>query len=205
MKAIFIETRYKKNIRLPASMIKGLPKKIGLFSVVQFMSSFEGLKRQIESTGRYVKIFKTKHTRYPGQLLGCNVEKFHGTQGFVYIGDVPVYAYDPLSKRVKIITADDVLHNKKRELGAFAKFLRSDNIGVLVSLKPGQNRYHEARALVKQYPDKKFYYFVDNTLDYSDTENFPFIECYVNTACSRIAVENAIHFNKPIINLDKVI
>ncbi len=40
--------------------------------------------------------------------------------------------------------------------------------------------------LEKKYKNKRFYKFVFDTLDYSQLENFPFIECWVNTACPRI-------------------
>ena len=40
--------------------------------------------------------------------------------------------------------------------------------------------------LEKKYPDKKFYTFVAETIDYAQLDNFNFIEAWINTACPRI-------------------
>jgi diphthamide biosynthesis enzyme Dph1/Dph2-like protein len=40
--------------------------------------------------------------------------------------------------------------------------------------------------LKKKYKDKKFYMFAFDTLQASYLDNFPFIQCWVNTACPRI-------------------
>jgi diphthamide biosynthesis enzyme Dph1/Dph2-like protein len=32
-------------------------------------------------------------------------------------------------------------------------------------------------------------------------ENYPFIECWVNTACPRIGTDDIININQPMINL----
>jgi diphthamide synthase subunit DPH2 len=40
--------------------------------------------------------------------------------------------------------------------------------------------------LEKKYSDKKFYYFICDTLDFSELENFNFIECWLNTMCPRV-------------------
>ena len=37
--------------------------------------------------------------------------------------------------------------------------------------------------------DKKSYIFIADTINESEFENFPFIECWVNTACPRFADE----------------
>lgn len=37
-----------------------------------------------------------------------------------------------------------------------------------------------------EYPNKKFYIFIADTIDYNQLNDFPFIEAWVNTACPRI-------------------
>ena len=58
----------------------------------------------------------------------------------------------------------------------------------------------KAQELEKTYPDKKFYLLLFVTLDFSQLENFNFIECFVNTACPRIAIDDASGWKKPIVN-----
>jgi len=53
--------------------------------------------------------------------------------------------------------------------------------------------------LKKKYEDKKFYTFIAETIDLNQLENFPFIECWVNTACPRIAEDK-----KGMININEI-
>ena len=46
--------------------------------------------------------------------------------------------------------------------------------------------------------------FVTDTLDFAELENFPFIECYVNTMCPRIGMDDTIRTAKPIVNIDDI-
>ena len=59
--------------------------------------------------------------------------------------------------------------------------------------------------LLKKYPDKKFYFFVDNTISYGQLENFPFVEVWVNTACPRIGLDDQEAFRKGVLNLKDVL
>ena len=86
MKFLFLETRYDEKVELPNEVIEKLPKKIALFFTLQFLDSLAIIKKQIEATGRTVIVTKGKHTKYIGQIYGCNLEKFPG-DAFLYIGD----------------------------------------------------------------------------------------------------------------------
>jgi diphthamide biosynthesis enzyme Dph1/Dph2-like protein len=46
---------------------------------------------------------------------------------------------------------------------------------------------------------------VADTLDFAGLENFPFVECFVNTACPRIGYDEWENLRKPIINADDVL
>jgi len=43
--------------------------------------------------------------------------------------------------------------------------------------------------LRKKFPEKKFYAFAFDTLNINNLEDFPFIQCWLNLACSRVADE----------------
>ena len=53
----------------------------------------------------------------------------------------------------------------------------------------------KALQLKNATPDKKFYIFAYDTLDIPSLENFPFVQCWVNTACPRIADEKSFMVN----------
>ncbi|MBU4283524.1 MAG: diphthamide synthesis protein, partial [Nanoarchaeota archaeon] len=88
--------------------------------------------------------------------------------------------------------------------GALIKFLSSKEIGVILTTKPGQEQLKEAFELKNKFKDKNFYFLIFDTIDFNQLENFPFIECFVNTACPRIALDDSIKIGKAIINLEDI-
>ncbi len=220
MKVYFIEAKYKKIIQLPENLIKALPKTIALFMSVQFSDSQKPIIKQIKDKNKTVILPLAPHSKYPGQLLGCGIMKFKEKfDAFLYIGDgvfhpqtlvvennKPVYLFDPFDDKGKwqMLDTSIVEQKLKRKQGSIAKFYASDNIGVLVSTKPGQNFLKTSLKLKQLYPKKNFYFIVDNNVDFSQLENFPFIECWINTACPRIGIDDVYKFQKPVVNLDDV-
>lgn len=219
MKTFFIEAKHKGQFELPDEVIGILPKKIALFTTVQFLDSIAGIKKQLEKKGKKVLLLKTEHTKYAGQLLGCNIKKFdkaeEGFDAFLYIGDgmfhpkalmlknnKPVFVYNPFSKKHSRLEEKDVEQMKMKNEGAKLKFMSSKEIGVLISTKPGQQQIKKAYDLEKKYTDKNFYFLLFDTIDFGELENFPFIECFVNTACPRIAYDEAEKIGKAVINID---
>ena len=172
MKTIFIEARWKGETEVPDELINELPDKIALFSSVQFVDGLEKAKKKIESRGKKVLLLKTEHTKYKGQLLGCNINEFKEADNFdafLYIGDgcfhpkalvlknhKPAFALNPLSKKYFKLEEKDVIDMKKKQKGALMKFMSSKEIGVLISTKPGQMNMKKAYELEKKFPDKNF-------------------------------------------------
>jgi len=216
MKQLFVEARYREKVRLPKKLTDILPKRVALFTTIQFIDSIHGIKKDIEDSGRKVLLFKPKHAKYKGQILGCNIGKFNA-DGFLFIGDgmfhpmallirnnKPVFILNPGSGKFRKLGIKDAEKIIKHEKGAYLKFLTSKNIGVLVSTKHGQNDLKSASGLRKRFRDKKFYILVSDTINFSDLEDFNFIDCYVNTACPRISIDDSGMFSKKIINIDKI-
>jgi 2-(3-amino-3-carboxypropyl)histidine synthase len=219
MKTFFVEARHKGKFELPIEVIDLLPKKIALFTTVQFIDSIAGIKKQLEAKGKKVLLLKTEHTKYPGQLLGCNIKEFNGDfDAFLYVGDgmfhpkalllknhKPAFAYNPFSKAYSKLEDKDVEAMKRKNEGAMLKFMSSNEIGVLISTKPGQQQIKKAYELEKKYADKNFYFLLFDTIDFSELENFPFIQCFVNTACPRISYDEAEKIGKAVINIEDLL
>ncbi|MBS1266196.1 MAG: 2-(3-amino-3-carboxypropyl)histidine synthase [Candidatus Woesearchaeota archaeon] len=220
MKVMFVETRIKKDIELKKSEIDKLPKKIALVTTVQHIGQIQKVKESIEDTGREVVLVKGKHSKYNGQILGCDILDLDpvDTDAFLYIGtgefhakqiliahDTKVFVYNPVSEKFYDLKPRKVRKILKKQKGAYLKFMHSDEIGVILSTKPGQNNLDIALKLKNKYRDKNFYYVVFNTINFSELENFPFIECFVNAACPRIGYDDNINIKKSIININKVI
>lgn len=220
MKTLFLEARYKEKVTLPKDVIDKLPKKIALFTTIQYLDSLEDIKAQLVSAGKDVILAKGKHSKYRGQLLGCDIKSLDlgidpEIDAFLYIGDgmfhpkalllrdeKPIFVFNPLSK---ILTELDESHIKKirqKQKVALLKFHSASDIGILVTTKPGQHRLKDAIYLKDKLKDKRCYIFITDTLDFSQLENFPFIGCWVNTMCPRIALDDILP--KSIINIDDI-
>ncbi len=219
MKIMMVEGRYKGKINLSNLDATALPKNIGLVTTVQFLDFVDELKEYLESNEKIIFIDKMKQ-KYEGQLLGCDIGAAgkikDNVDAFLYVGtgishplgialviEKDVFCYDPISALFsKIDWAQVERYNRKRK-AAYMKFLEATEIGMLVSLKPGQNNFRKAVELKKQLKDKNCYIFAFDTLDFNQVENFPFIQCWVNTACNRI-LDDYEKFPKPLIDLSDI-
>ncbi|MBW2993776.1 diphthamide synthesis protein [Candidatus Woesearchaeota archaeon] len=197
MKTLFIHAKSNEAV-LPAveKAAKLLGRKVGLVTTIQHRSKLKEAKKLLESKGK--KVFTA------GTVLGCDVSNAKKIEkkvdAFLYIGTgefhplgialetkKPVIIANPSSGNVSRIKKSDAEKIRKKTKGAYIKFLTAKKIGILVSTKPGQNNLKQALALKKKLKDKETYIFIANEIDSGQFENFPFIECWVNTACPRIA------------------
>ncbi|MBU0459288.1 MAG: diphthamide synthesis protein [Candidatus Woesearchaeota archaeon] len=225
VKTIFIEGTYEGKVSLSDEVLDYLKKynKIGLFAAVQFVASLKNIKEQLKEKKMTVVTSKAKRCCVEGQLLGCdcrsdslNLEedvdvflyigdgKFH-PQALVYGNAQEVVCYNPKSNQFSVLTEKDVDKNLKRYRGSMARFHSARDVGVLITLKPGQEYYKKSLELEEKYPEKKFYYFIDNNISFNQLENFNFIECWVNTACPRIGLDDQEAFRKGVVNLKDVL
>lgn len=218
MKFLFIETKYSGKIKVPETVIDKLPMTIGLFFTIQFIDSLESVKKDIEKTGRIVKLMKGKHTKYMGQIYGCNLEKFEGVDAYFYVGDglfhpkalalgndLQVHIWNPVSEKYSVVDKKIMQEEIRRQKASYSKFLMSDKIGVLLSTKPGQSYYKYSLKLKDKYPDKKFYYIAMDTINFDNLEDFNFIQVWVNTACPRIGWDDTKRVGKPMVDLGSVL
>lgn len=214
MKSMFIYAKSKEEVVLPDEAIKELPKKVGLVTTIQYLNKLSKVKQQLPDSV------------LGGQVLGCRADSATRIQdkvdAFLYIGSgefhpikvaletgKPVFCYSPVAKNFRKLdqrTIDSYLKTKKSQQ---LRFLKAKTIGLLISTKIGQNAnkinpYSEnlkmAGALeLSKRTDKKYLLFAFDTLRQEDLDNFSFVDCWINTACSRIADEKL-----KIVNIDDV-
>jgi len=77
-----------------------------------------------------------------------------------------VFCYDPVQKKLSVLGLEQIRGILQRYRGGLLKFLSAKKVGVIVSLKPGQEQMKAALMLEKKYA-KKFYYFVDDKISIS--------------------------------------
>ena len=205
MKTLFVHA--KANVKIDLSKVK-LKGKIGLFTNVQF-------EEQLKNS-------EDKRFIYCGRILGCEVfnplkyedkvdsflfigtGKFHPL-GLAYKTKKPVYIFNPFNKKLSVITKEEIEDFKRKEKTRLIKYYHAKNVGILVTVKPGQYHYRKYLNLkdklrltsnLKNKSDKNFYLFVCDTLDERELENFNFIDIWVNTACPRIELKNVINISE---------
>ena len=219
MKVMMVEGRYKGGIELSNLDTGVLPTTIGLATTVQFLDYVDEIKNHLEAKGKIIFTDKIRQ-KYEGQLLGCDTgaaEKVKdNVDAFLYIGtgifhplgialsiEKDVFCYDPIHAIMSKIDRKQVEKYNAKRKGAYLKFLDAKEIGFLVSLKPGQNNFRKAVEWKSKLNGKQCYIFAFDTLDFNQIENFPFIECWVNTACNRI-LDDYEKFPKPLVDLSDI-
>lgn len=209
MMAMFIEAKSKADIKKAVEKsLKFLPKKVGIVTTAQHKHKLKEIKEILEKNKIKAEI--------GGQILGCDVSAAskikNKVDAFLYVGSgrfhpigvqletgKKVIMANPLTNEAKVLEKQEVEKTKKQQKGALLKFLSSKEIGIIVSSKPGQNKLKKALELKKKLKDKNSYIFIADTINPDEFENFPFIECWVNTACPRFADDK-----KGVVNYEAV-
>jgi len=202
-------------------------KSIALFASVQF-TELDDFKKDIEKMGIEIKTTKAKRTNKPLQILGCDSYKDSFEDNIIeesdltlYVGDgmfhpkalllaqmksknpKPVLIFNPIENKIQEINQQDIEKQVQRTKRNLKMFINSETIGILVTIKPGQQYFNAAKNLKEKLEEqgKKAYIFIDDTLNINQLENYPFIKCWVNTACPRIGQDDIVNIEQPMINL----
>lgn len=232
MDLLFLDAPYSGSVELCKETLAYLKKKkyqtVGVYASVQFVNNLDKVKEQLQENNIKIITSHADRTQVKGQLLGC--DNYHNSLNlgkeeekidcYLYIGDgkfhplALVYAQkdqtemkeivcnDPLTQKMSSMGVNDIKTILTKYKSSLMKFLTAGNIGVMVTIKPGQEQFRPALALEKKFPGKKFYYFIDNVVSFDQLENFNFIEVWVNTACPRVGFDDQEKFVKGVINLN---
>ena len=204
-------------------------KTVALYSSVQFVNNLEAVKKQLAENNIAAVTSHADRTHLKGQLLGCdnyhnslnlNKEEKEKIDCYLYIGDgkfhplALVYAQkdlhemkeivcnDPIQQKMSVVGVQDVKKILLKYRASLMKFLTAKNIGVILTIKPGQEQFRPSLMLEKRYANKKFYYFLDNVVSFDQLENFNFIDVWINTTCPRVGFDDQEKFVKGVINLN---
>ena len=212
MDVLYIEAKRKfKNTDINLKLLNKLPgKTISLAATIQYIDLIPKVKKYLETKNKKVIIKQGAH--YKGHVLGCNPSAFNkSADTLLLITDGKFHAISnatQLQKEIYIFTTKTLekidqkeidAHNKKI-LAKQKKFLTTNNTGLIVSTKHGQN-FKPIQKIKKQIEklNKKVYIFESNNINTSEFENFPQIQIWVNTACFGLARDHP-----QIINLQDI-
>jgi len=147
--------------------------------------------------------------RYPGQVLGCSFSgaRETGCDEILYVGTglfhaegiqlatgARVIALDPYQGTAVEVSADRL---RRRRFALVEKARGADRIGILISTKSGQQRLALARRLASLSEKAVMVALCEVSPD--ELLNLGF-DCYVNTACPRLAYDDQIRFPVPVLS-----
>jgi 2-(3-amino-3-carboxypropyl)histidine synthase len=211
---VFIEARSNADV-LPCIKL-ALPllitTKIGLITTVQHIHKLGEVTKFLSENGIEAIAGKgDRRVSYPGQVLGCNFTAAHiDREEYLYIGSgifhplgvtiatgKIVVAADPYMNTAMVVSPEKFLRKRS---GYIAKAMEGKVFGIIVSTKSGQNRIELANRLAGIAKNHgKYAYLIMMDLVTPDQLLAFKVDAYVNTACSRITIDDAERFHVPIL------
>jgi 2-(3-amino-3-carboxypropyl)histidine synthase len=221
----FIPAYAKEVVTLTDEQVASLPEKVSIAGTIQFTKSVKAIATQLKTNGKELNFLTGKHSKEVGQVLGCDVialssmKKVEQGRAVLFIGDGlfhpkalllanptrEVYLFNPYTRELTKLDSREVNSLEKKKRAGLTKFLVSTQIGVLYSMKWGQRPHQSLDPIYRAYPEKRFYRFLADTIDFNELENFTYIECWVNTACPRIAYDDTVRVPKPMVDYTTIL
>jgi len=194
--------------------------KIGLVSTAQHLHTFPQIE-EILVKNNFIPVIGEGDDRIEskGQILGCNFSAaksiMQEVDSFLFIGSgnfhplglklitkKPVIVADPYTNQIRDKELGELKDSVLRQrYGAIARSKDAKVFGILVGIKSGQQRidlaYNIKEKLVSK--NKKAYILALNHFSSSFLESFRDVDCFISTACPRIAIDDYMQYKTPII------
>lgn len=185
-------------------------KTVGLVTTVQHIHMIPSMESFLREKGLDVRV-ADGGTRAPnrGQVLGCSFTAARATQApeILFVGTgvfhpigialstgARVIALDPLTGIAEEVNGDALL---RRRFAIMEKARDAGGIGIIVSSKSGQERMALAKRLSAL--SKKAVIVTMREVSPDELLNLGF-DCYVNTACPRLAYDDQVRFPAPVLS-----
>jgi 2-(3-amino-3-carboxypropyl)histidine synthase len=221
---VYVEARATVDVN--SSVQKALPmmkkwSKIGLVTTVQHVQALDEAREILTRASKTVVVGDTRRLDYPGQVIGCDysnaISIAKDVQAFLFIGggrfhalgvalstSKPTVAVDPYDNTAFQIDNEAEMVFKQR-WASIEEAQRAKNFAVIVGLKPGQKRLEEALKVknMLEAKGKTAYLLAVKEITPETLMEFPSIDAYVNTACPRISLDDALRFKKPVLTVNE--
>jgi 2-(3-amino-3-carboxypropyl)histidine synthase len=223
---IYVEARATVNVN--DAVEKALPmlenwRKLGLTTTVQHVQTLDEVRDVLLRAGKTVVIGDAGRLNYAGQVIGCDYSNAKSVakdvEAFLFIGggrfhalgvalstSKPTIVADPYEKRAYSIDeeAERVI---KQRWASIEEAKAAKDFAVLVGLKPGQKKLEEALNVKKKLEEngKTASLFAVGEICEEVFMEFPTVDAYVNTACPRVALDDASRFKKPVLTVNEAL
>ena len=194
-----------------------LPGSVGLLATVQYLGLIPKVRRILESSGRSVHVgVGDSRICHPGQVLGCNCSAAEAVnddvEGFLFIGEGdfhPLAAAFGMEKQVLVLNpvtgeVRDMAEKRdrilRRRFAAIQGARDAQSFLVIVCSKVGQDRSELANGIVgllRSHGRTAFKVVIEevNPIALMSYQ----VDAFVNTACPRIAMDDAARYPKPML------
>jgi len=189
--------------------------KLGLVGSIQHLHLLPEFHDRLEEAGFEVEIpIGGARLSFPGQVLGCNYSGdddsighylFLGSGDFHPIGLVlhtgkPLAMLDPYTGDAEEMSLERIERILRQRFGLIMACGEADRFGILIGEKPGQMRRSLALRMkrILEKHGKKGYLLALEHVGPELIDFYP-VDAFVNTACPRIAIDDAVRYQKPLI------
>ena len=186
---MFVEAQKKHECNISNLNFRVLPENISLAYSIQYKKLAEQFK---EKLGKRVKGFKqvlgcTKlKSKYPILLVGSG--KFHAIQLALQGNEVYI-----LEEKISKLDEKEIEEIKAKRKTALMNFLSASKIGILVSIKPGQENLKQALKIKNELEKKRkeASVFLADNIPIEELENYN-IQSWLNTSCPALTFDSRI-------------
>ncbi len=222
---LYIEVRDELDlIPLLKKSIKELKdfKKIGLSYSIQHRHDVDKIINFYKENGKEIVLSKKKGmVAYEGHIVGCQYrglkEIENEVEAFVIIGNnfhsmgavlsvaKPVFLVDVYNHEIKNMNGVREKILKQRAI-SISKFKDAKNIGIITEIKPGQ-KFGAPELLINKLKSagKNVILITMSELTPDKLMNFYYVDCFIELACPRIAVDDYAKYRKPIITFKEAL
>jgi len=198
-------------------------KHIGLVTTVQHVDMLGEARTTLLEAGKSVAVGDTGRLKYAGQVTGCDYSNAAAitkdVEAFLFVGggrfhaigvalatSKPTVVADPYEERAYSIDAE-AQKIKKQRWTSIQEAQKAQNFGVLIGLKSGQKRLDAAMQVKEKLEKKgkKITFLAVREVTPEALMQFPTIDSFVNTACPRIALDDANKFQKPVLTVPEAL
>jgi 2-(3-amino-3-carboxypropyl)histidine synthase len=223
---VYVEAR--ATVDLEKVVEKALPllkefQTVGLATTVQHVQTLDFVREILLHAGKTVVIGDAGRANYPGQVIGCEYSNAKSianeVDAFLFIGggrfhalgvalstSKPTIVADPYEKTAYSIDKEAWKILKQR-WASIEEAKKAKTFAVLVGLKLGQKRLEKALSTKRKLEEtgKTAFLFAIKEITPESLMEFPTVDAYINTACPRIALDDASKFKKPVLTLNEAL
>ncbi len=189
--------------------------KLGLVGSIQHLHLLPTYKKYLEEAGFDVTVpVGGARLTFPGQVLGCNYSGDDPTVGhYIFLGSgdfhpiglvlhtgKPLAMLDPYTSEATEMGRERIELILRQRSALIMSSMDKNRFGILIGSKPGQMRRNLALRMKNKLEKhgKKGYLLAMEHVGPELIDFYP-VDVFVNTACPRIAIDDAVKYAKPMI------